>query len=202
MRQADDTRMNGFDFLLLGILALTGGIVLIAQGRWRASRATEAVAQGASPDGSFRLRQQAVRHAHNTAGARWLTIGAVAFVLAVTRGRDTMFLVEHWENVLMPLTVLTAALAITSARAERQGRQAAGQDGELQVGWQPAKPAVDASGPGRLEALKRRFTVVRAPLGAAPLSAGKRQAVPRPVMQCPEDGFWKDWPGPRKRADS
>jgi hypothetical protein len=96
------TRMNGFDLLLLGILTLTGGAALIAQGR-----------------------QQAVRHPHNSAGARWLTIGAVAFFLAVTRGRDTLFLVEHWENVLMPLAVLTVAWVITNARADRAGRKAA-----------------------------------------------------------------------------
>lgn len=57
------------------------------------------------------------------AGTRWLAISGLAFLLAVTRGRDTLFLVEHWENVLVPCIVLTTAWMITSARAERAGRE-------------------------------------------------------------------------------
>ena len=126
--------MNGFDLLLLGILTLTGGAILILQGWRRASGATTPVAQGLWPGGSFELRKQAVRHAHNMAGVRWMTIGAVSFVLAVTRERDTIFLVEDWENVLMPLTVLTVALAITSGRAARAGCKEAGPEEAPQAG--------------------------------------------------------------------
>jgi hypothetical protein len=156
--------MNGFDFLLLGILTLAGGVVLIVKGRRRSSRRNPPFA-----------RQQVVRHAHNTAGARWLTVGVVAFILAFTRGRDTMFLVEHWENVLMPLTVLTVAWVITSAKADRAAR---------------------------LTVQARRFTIARAGRTHERQAQEPSRSGLSHVMQCPHESFWKGWQDPRKRPDS
>lgn len=186
--------MNGFDLLLLGILTLAGGAILILQGWRRASEATTPAARGISPGGSFELRRQAVRHAHNLAGVRWMTIGAVAFLLAVTRERDTMFLVENWENVLMPLTVLTVALFITSGRADRAGRKTAAPSDPPQAGTGTNRPESDAADCGRLEALKRKFTVRRAPREHTASSGSA------PSTQCPDDSFWKDWQGRGRQA--
>lgn len=193
--------MNGFDLLLLGILTLAGGAILIVQGWRRASRATTPVARGVSPDGSFELRPAAVRHAHNMAGVRWMTIGAVAFVLAVTRERDTMFLVETWENVLMPLTVLTVALVITSGRADRAGRRAAERHNLPQAGTGTSATKADAAVCGRLETLKRKFSVRCAPREAAGSSTAFRSAATAPFTQCPEDRFWTDRRGLPDRSD-
>ena len=63
--------MNGLDFLLLlGILTLTGGAILIALGRLRSTRVSLQRARGAASDGSFHLRQQAVRRGEGKASSQ------------------------------------------------------------------------------------------------------------------------------------
>jgi len=193
--------MNGFDFLLLGILMLTGGAILIVQGRLRSTPVSLQRAWNMAPDG-FRLRQLAVRHAHNKAGACWLTIGAVAFVLAVTRGRDTMFLVEYSENVLMPLTVLMVALVITSARADRVGRKSDASRKKLHAGGDTGSSQTDGPEGGRFAPLKRTFTIARARTESAPPAHEQPPAALSHIMQCPEDSFWKEWQNPPKRPEA
>jgi hypothetical protein len=116
--------MSGFDFLIQAILTSVGGALLLAKGYGQAAC-----------DETLSARRKDVRHTHMMAGTRWLAIGGLAFLLAVTRGRDTLFLVEHWENVLVPCLVLTTAWVITSARADRAGREPAVAGGDdRQVG--------------------------------------------------------------------
>lgn len=85
--------MNGFDFLLLGILALAGGAVLITQAWWRSSCASLHRARGVVPDGSSHLRQQAVRHGKGTGSSQadGLDAGRLAALkrtFTITRARS------------------------------------------------------------------------------------------------------------------
>lgn len=122
-----------------------------------------------------------MRHAYTTAGVRWRVISALAFLLAATRERDTMFLIEHWDNVLMPCAVLTTAWVSTSARTGRAGRRADGTD-------VAAAPAMDAD---RLAALKRAFTIKRARAKTEPPSAKPTPGSLSHIMQCPDENFWQ-----------
>ena len=194
--------MNGFDLLFIGILTLTGGAILIVQGRLRSSRAGLPCPRNFAPGGSFRFRQQVDRHPYNTAGVRWLTIGVVSCLLALTRGRDTMFLVEHSENVLMPLTVLTVALAITSARAGRAGLKSDPSGEDRHAAGGTVRSPAEGPGAGRLAAFKPTCTNTGSQSGSAPLSREQAPAALSRVMQCPEDSFWTNWTHPGKRPQA
>lgn len=183
--------MNGFDLLLLAILTSVGGVLLIVKGYGHVAGAAVPFGRQPAHRETDPAGRDAVRHAHMTAGARWLVISGLAFLLAVTRERDTIFLVEQWENVLMPCVVLTTAWVLTSARAGRAGRQADGTDKTRRAseGATPAPPA--GADHDRLAALKRAFTIKRACAKTDPSSAGPTPTSLSHIMQCPDETFWQ-----------
>lgn len=184
--------MNGFDLLVLAILTSIGGVLLIAKGYRYAAGATWPFGWPPAQGETDHVRRETMRHAHMTAGARWLVISGLAFLLAVTRERDTIFLVEQWENVLMPCVVLTTAWVITSTRAARSSRKPHGTGGTLRTGGD-AKPAQPAGADhSRLAALKRVFTIQRARAKAEPPSAGPTPGSLSHIMQCPDEHFWRN----------
>jgi hypothetical protein len=185
--------MNGFDLLLLAMLTAVGGVLHIAKGRGRLACAARSPGRQPSCRKTDRMPDDTVQHAHTMAGVRWLVTSALALLLAVTRERDTMFLVAHWENVLMPCLVLTTAWVITNARADRAGWKAVRERRVHGAGGETAAVKPAGADPNRLARLKRTLTMTRLGAKAEGPSAGHAASPLSHIMQCPEDSFWQGW---------
>jgi hypothetical protein len=103
--------MNSFHLLLLGTLAMLGGVALIIQARWRSMKL----------EISMRERHQ---HPHTMAGTRWLVVGALALLLGVTHGGEPAYFVGFWEDVLLHVGIIAGCWVATAARADTFGRRA------------------------------------------------------------------------------
>lgn len=115
--------ISAFDLIILGMLTSLGGALLIVKGNRRRSIPARLVQHTALERNPFDIRQESIRHAHAAAGARWLTVGAVALLLGMTRGTEAIYLIEPWIDAGLHLVVISASWVATAARAKRQSRQ-------------------------------------------------------------------------------
>lgn len=93
-------------------------------------------------------------------------------------------------------------VSLQRARADRVGRKSDASREQLDEGGNAV--GSQAAGPkgGRLASRKRMFTITRARRESAPPSPAQPSATLSHITQCPEDSFWKDWQGQRKRPEA
>jgi hypothetical protein len=80
--------LHAFDLIVLGILVSAGGGLFLVKAYWRKPRAAPMAPPQAALVCPSTLRQQIHQHLHALTGVRWLTVGALALVLGVTRGEE------------------------------------------------------------------------------------------------------------------
>lgn len=185
--------MNGFDLLLLAILTSVGGALLLLKGSGHAAGAALSLGRRPAGEQTDPSTCETVRQAHTAAGVRWLVVSGLAFLLAVTRERDTIFLVVEWDRVLMPCVVLAAAWVITSARADRAACQGARTDATGRAGVPLESGLPEQKESDRHAALKRAYTIKRADRRPNPAPADPDRSSLSHIMQCPEATFWRDF---------
>ncbi len=108
--------ISAFDLFVLGTLVSLGGMLFLARAYWRASLPEGAADPMLAGHNPVRLRNEILQHSHTKAAVRWLTIGAIAFILGATRGSETGYLFGPWSDIFAHAAVLSLSWVVTASR--------------------------------------------------------------------------------------
>lgn len=103
--------LHAFDLIVLGALVSVGGALFLAKAYWSRPHSDP-------PEG-----RQVHQHLHALAGVRWLTVGAIALVLGVTRGEAARYFIGPWSDALIHTVVLSMFWVATGVRTQRLTRK-------------------------------------------------------------------------------
>lgn len=111
--------ISTFDLILLGSLVSVGGLVFLQQAKWphlgwRWLSRRQSTHSGSTPESRARLERSTT-----TAGARWLTLGALTLFLAYAHGAEEGYLFGPWSDVTFHVIFVSTCWGMTAFRMKQ-----------------------------------------------------------------------------------